>query len=224
MNLETNDNVVVNVDALGNEEEDKKLLYLLKLQSYRKNIISLDEFNIKYAPLFQKAKDMNQAEMRQLSKDYILRIDPYNPVYIVNDIDRPTVEELLRESNVAMILPAIYNRLGTVNDVKARDGSEIGLEKMLAFNNLVAMDITDPFDKKKIRYSQEIAMIFNAMTDPEQLEKNKERAQEMARQVLSKTSEPIVTDTSESFEEALKDYQEAIDDSTSSTTEHEEFL
>ncbi len=228
MNLTTNDNVTVNMDMLGKDkEEDKKLLYLLKMQTYRKNIIPLVEFNLKYAPLFQKAKDMNHKELQQLSQDYMLRIDPYHPVYVVNDTEYQTVEELLQESNIVMILPAIYNRLGTVNDVKTKDGQDIGLEKMLAFNNLAAMEIQDPFDKKKIRYSQEIAMIFNAMTDPEQLQKNKEKAQEMAKQVLSRQSVPVVKEQSDEIpEDVLKEYQDASDSDATSTLsgEHEEFL
>lgn len=228
MNLTTNDNVTVNIDMLGKDkEEDKKLLYLLKMQTYRKNIIPLDEFNLKYASLFQKVKDMNHKELQQLSQDYMLRIDPYNPVYVVNDMSYQTVEELLQDSNVVMILPAIYNRLGTVNDVKSEDGQEIGLEKMLAFNNLAAMEIQDPFDKKKIRYSQEIAMIFNVMTDPEQLQKNKEKAQEMAKQALMKQSVPVVQESSDEIpEDVLKDYQDASESDLTSTSsgEHEEYL
>ena len=224
MNLNTNDNCVVNVDALGKDpSEDKKLLYLLKMQTFRKNIIPLVEFNTQFAPLFQKVKDMDQEELRQLSNTYMMRIDPYHPVYIVNDVSYPTVEELLQDENVVMILPAIYNRLGTVNDVKSKDGKEIGLEKMLAFNNLVATDISDPFDKKKIRYSQELGMILNAMTDPTVLKQNKERAQEMAKQALI-PREPKEQDTSEDIpDDILAEYQEASD-TDASPTEHEEFL
>lgn len=224
MNLSNNDNVTINFDAVGkSKEEDKKLMYLLKMQTYRKNIIPLDEFNLKFAPLFQKVEVMNQAELRQLSQDYMLRIDPYNPVYIVNNPDYQTIEELLQDSNVVMILPAIYNRIGTVNDVKTKDGEEIGLEKMLAFNNLAAMEITDPFDKKKIRYSQELAMIFNVMTDPEQLKKNKEKAQEMAKQALVHREVPVQTESSDNIpDDILQEYQDAS--AEPSSTEHEEFL
>jgi hypothetical protein len=168
---------------------------------------------------------MNQSDMRQLAQDYMMRIDPYNPVYIVSDMTKPTVEELLQDSNVVMILPAIYNRLGTVNDVKAKDGTEIGLEKMLAFNNLAALEITDPFDKKKIRYSQEMAVIFNAMTDPEQLERNKARAQEMARQALVPRERTIESSGDTIPDDVLREYQTASEDNTASTsTEHEEYL
>lgn len=224
MNLSNNDNVSVNFDAVGkSKEEDEKLLYLLKMQTYRKNIIPLDEFNIKYATLFQKAKEMDSAALQQLSQDYMLRIDPYNPVYIVNNDGYQTIEELLQDSNVVMILPAIYNRLGTVNDVKTEKGDEIGLEKMLAFNNLAAMEITDPFDKKKIRYSQELAMIFNAMTDPEKLRKNKEKAQEMAKQALVHREVPVQTESSGDIpDDILQEYQDAS--AEPSSTEHEEFL
>ena len=225
MNLNNNDNVAVNIDMIGKDKtEDQKLMYLLKMQMYRKNIIPLVEFNMKYASLFQKARDMNQADMRQLSQDYMLRVDPYNPVYIVNDMSRSTVEELLKEDNIVMILPAIYNRIGTVNDVKAKDGSEVGLEKMLAFNNLVALDIADPFDKKKIRYSQELALIFNAMTDPDQLQKNKERAQEMARQALIPRERTEHDEQGEMIpDDVLAEYQEAATEEPTST-EHVEFL
>ena len=225
MNLNTNDNCVVNVDALGKDpEEDKKLMYLLKMQTFRKNIIPLAEFNMKFAPLFQKVKDMDQQELRQLSNTYMMRIDPYHPVYIVNDVSYPTVEELLKDDNVVMILPAIYNRLGTVNDVKSKDGKDIGLEKMLAFNNLAALDIADPFDRKKIRYSQELGMIVNAMTDPAILQRNKEKAQEMAKQALAPRELKEQSTSEDIPDDILQEYQTASEEVEPITTEHEEFL
>ena len=225
MNLSNNDNYTINIDAIGKDpEEDKKLLHLLKMQTYRRNIIPLEEFNMKFAPLFQKVKDMDQAAMRQLSQDYMMRIDPYNPVYIVNDTTYPTVEELLSDKNVVMILPAIYNRLGTVNDVKAKDGTEIGLEKMLAFNNIVALNITDPFDKKKIRYSQELSLILEAMTDPDKLKQNKEKAQEMAKQALIPRA-AAEQDTSDAIpDDVLKEYQAATEEADTTIEEHEEYI
>ena len=228
MNLLNNDNVTLNIDEIGkNPEEDKKLLYLLKMQTYRKNIIPIEEFNLEFSPLFQKTQQMNPTDLRDLAQRYMMRIDPYNPVFVVSDMSASSIEELLKESNVVFVLPAIYNRLGTVNDLKTKDGVEVGLEKMLAFNNLAAMDITDPFDKKHIRYSQELAAVFNAMTDPAKLQQNKAKAQAMAKKVLAPRDNSQQSDLSESIpEDILKDYQTAseTDSSSSIGTEHEEFL
>ena len=213
---------IVDVDKLGvDPEEDKKLLRMLKEQSLMKNIIPISEFKQKYEPLFQHAADMDATEMRQLSSEYMFRIDPYNPVYVVKNEHGESVEEILRDENVILILPAIYNRIGTVNNLP--DG--VGLEKMLAFNNLAAMDIQDPFDKKKLKYAQELAMVFNAMTDPAELQENKEKAQAMAEQALVASHQQVESQENEQAEmdeDILAEYQEASSEPTQ--TEHEEFL
>ena len=219
MSLENSDNLFVNIDEIDNNpEEAAKLRHLMALQSYRKNIIKVSEFRSKYESLFIKDANANVQELRELANEYMLRIDPYNPVYIVYSLDYPTIKELLQDQNVVVVLPAIYNRLGTVNNLK-----EVGLDKMLAFNNLAAMDISDPFDRKKARYSQDLAAIFNAMTDPAELERNKERAQAMAKTALEKVHRDPESAPEQhvSEDEIIQQYEE---DSADTPTVTEEFL
>lgn len=215
-----NDNVI-DIDKIGvDPEEDAKLLRMLKNQALLKNIIQIDEFRQKYERLFQHVSDMDATEMRTLSSEYMYRIDPYNPVYIVEDAHGESVEHILRSENIILILPAIYNRIGTVNELP----DDVGLDKMLQFNNLVVMDIQDPFDKKKVRYTQELAAVFQAMTDPEKLQENRERAQAMAEQALEASRQQNIAPTQEEQEAddaIIAKYQE---ESAPEPTEHEEYL
>ena len=219
MNLNNDDNCVVNVDEIDRDpNEAAKLKHLLMLQVMKKNIIPHDEFVSKYEVLFKKDRTADITQLQQISAEYMSRIDPYHPVYVVRSMRYSSVEELLQEDNVEVKLPAIWNRIGTVNNL-----DQTGLDKMQAFNNIAALDLSDPFDKKKIRYSQELAAVFNAMTDPTQLAQNKERAQQMAKEALEKVHQdaPPTPDEQEQMDEMIQQYEE---DSAPEPVVTEEFL
>ena len=206
MNLQNDDNCVVNIDEIDRDpNEAAKLKHLMMLQVMKKNIIPHDEFVSKYQVLFQKDRSANVVQLQQIATEYMSRIDPYHPVYVVRSMHYATVEELLQEDNVEVRLPAIWNRIGTVNNLK-----ETGLDAMQAFNNIAALDIADPFDKKKIRHSQQVAAVINAMTDPEQLARNKELAQQMAKEALEKVHQdaPPTKDEQEQMDELIEQYEE----------------
>ena len=219
MNPLNDDNCIVNIDEIDRDpNEAAKLRHLMQMQSYKKNIIPQDEFSSKYEILFKKDRSLNVTELQQIASDYMSRIDPYQPVYIVRSMHFNTIEELLQDSNVVVTLPAIWNRIGTVNNL-----DKTGLDKMQAFNNIAALDLADPFDKKKIRYSQELAAVFNAMTDPTQLAQNKEKAQQMAKDALERVHQdaPATQDEQEQMDEMIQQYEE---DSAPTPITTEEFL
>lgn len=219
MNPLNDDNCIVNIDEIDRDpNEAAKLRHLMRMQSYKKNIIPQDEFSSKYEILFKKDRSLNVTELQQIAADYMSRIDPYQPVYIVRSMHFNTIEELLQDNNVVVTLPAIWNRIGTVNNL-----DKTGLDKMQAFNNIAALDLADPFDKKKIRYSQELAAVFNAMTDPTQLAQNKEKAQQMAKDALEKVHQdaPATQDEQEQMDEMIHQYEE---DSAPTPITTEEYL
>ena len=223
MNLTNDDNCTVNFDKLNDPEESAKLMHLLKLQKYKRNIIEQDEFNSKYKDLFTVQKNMNVEQLRELSAEYMSRIDPYTPVFIVKSLDFPTVEELLAPSNLVLTLPAIWNKIGVVNNL-----GEDGVNIMQAFNNLAASDVDDRFDRKKQMYTKSLGTVIQLMSDQNKLDANKAQAQAMAEDALRKSAainqEQVDTPQGEELsEEFLKQYEGTTTDQ-SSTEETEEFL
>lgn len=221
MNLKNNDNCTVNFDRLDDPEEAKKLAHLFNLQVYRKNIMSTEDFE-QYRRLFETSGDINAEELRNLSLEYMNRIDPYHPVYIVKDMNFSTVEELLKPDNVVLTLPAIYNKIGVVNNL-GKDGVNI----MQAFNNLVATDVDDRFDRKKQTYSKSLQTAINLMTDQNKLDTNKKQAQEMAAQALAQSGKTVQKneDSGEELsEEIIRQYQGNNTPVNPGSEEVEEFL
>ena len=158
--------------------------------------------------------------MQELAAEYMGRIDPYSPVYIVTNTNYESLDELLSPSNVVLTLPAIWNKLGTVNNL-----GQDGLNIMQAFNNIVANDIDDRFDRKKQMYSKSLATTIELMTDPAKLEENKRQARAMASEAISKSNQDLKVEESgeELSEEFLKQYQGKPNDNNPSG-ETEEFL
>ena len=221
MNLKNNDNCTVDFDRLDDPEESKKLAHLFNLQVYRKNIMSTEDFE-QYKRLFETSGDINAEELRSLSLEYMNRIDPYHPVYIVKDMSFSTVEELLKPDNVVLTLPAIYNKIGVVNNL-GKDGVNI----MQAFNNLAATDIDDRFDRKKQTYSKSLQTAINLMTDQNKLDTNKKQAQEMAAQALAQSGKAVQQneDSGEELsEEIIRQYQGNNTPVNPGPEEVEEFL
>lgn len=221
MNLKNNDNCTVDFDRLDDQEESKKLVHLFNLQVYRKNIMSTEDFE-QYRRLFETSGDINAEELKSLSLEYMNRIDPYHPVYIVKDMSFSTVEELLKPDNVVLTLPAIYNKIGVVNNL-GKDGVNI----MQAFNNLAATDIDDRFDRKKQTYSKSLQTAINLMTDQNKLDINKKQAQEMAAQALAQSGKTVQQneDSGEELsEEIIRQYQGNNTPVNPGSEEVEEFL
>ena len=223
MNLDNSDNCTVDFDKLDDPNEAAKLKYLLQVQRYKKNIISQEEFEQKYKILFTVQNNMDQESLQELANEYMHRIDPYTPVFIVKNMEYHTVEELLAENNLVLTLPAIWNRIGVVNNV-----GEDGVNIMQAFNNLAVNDVDDRFDHKKQMYTKSLGTVIQLMTDQNKLDANKAQAQAMAQEALRKSAamnqeqleEPKGEELSEEF---LKQYQ-GVPQDQSNTEETEEFL
>lgn len=224
MNLDNSDNCTVDFDKLNDPKEAEKLKYLLQVQRYKKNIISQEEFEQKYKVLFTIQNNMDQNSLQDLANEYMHRIDPYTPVFIVKSLAYHTVEELLAENNLVLTLPAIWNRIGVVNNV-GQDGVNI----MQAFNNLAVNDIDDRFDRKKQMYTKSLGTVIQLMTDQSKLDANKAQAQEMAQEALRRSAALNQAQVDEPqggeelSEEFLKQY-EGNNPKQSNTEETEEFL
>lgn len=223
MNLTNDDNCTVDFDKINDPKESAKLMHLLKLQKYKKNIMTEEEFDEKYRELFQVQKNMNSDELRELAAEYMGRIDPYTPVYIVKSMDYSTVEELISEPNLVLTLPAIWNRIGVVNNV-GQDGVDI----MQAFNNIAASDIDDRFDRKKQMYTKSLSTVIQLMTDQGKLDANKAQAQEMAQEALRRSAESRQEELDnpqgeELSEDIIKQYQ-GNSNTTQESDETEEYL
>ena len=217
--MTTNEDYYVNFDNINDPEEQAKLKRILDAQKYKTNIISHDEFVAKYSVLFRKNQTITD-DIQELAAEYMGRIDPYNPVYIVTNTNYESLDELLSPSNIVLTLPAIWNKLGTVNNL-----GQDGLNIMQAFNNIVANDIDDRFDRKKQMYSKSLATTIELMTDPAKLEENKRQARAMASEAISKSNQELKVEESgeELSEEFLKQYQGKPNDNNPSG-ETEEFL
>ena len=217
--MTANEDYYVNFDNINDPEEQAKLKRILDAQKYKTNIISHDEFVAKYSVLFRKNQTITD-DMQELAAEYMGRIDPYSPVYIVTNTNYESLDELLSPSNVVLTLPAIWNKLGTVNNL-----GQDGLNIMQAFNNIVANDIDDRFDRKKQMYSKSLATTIELMTDPAKLEENKRQARAMASEAISKSNQDLKVEESgeELSEEFLKQYQGKPNDNNPSG-ETEEFL
>lgn len=217
--MTANEDYYVNFDNINDPEEQAKLKRILDAQKYKTNIISHDEFVAKYSVLFRKNQTITD-DMQELAAEYMGRIDPYSPVYIVTNTNYESLDELLSPSNVVLTLPAIWNKLGTVNNL-----GQDGLNIMQAFNNIVANDIDDRFDRKKQMYSKSLATTIELMTDPAKLEENKRQARAMASEAISKSNQELKVEESgeELSEEFLKQYQGKPNDNNPSG-ETEEFL
>ena len=223
MDVINNDNCTVDFDKLNDPEEGAKLQYLLKIQRYKRNIISQDEFESKYKELFTVQKNMDAEELRKLSTEYMSRIDPYTPVFIVKNINYRTVEELIAPDNVVLTLPAIWNKIGVVNNL-----GEDGVNIMQAFNNLAATDVDDRFDRKKQMYTKSLGTVIQLMTDQGKLDANKAQAQEMAQEAVRKSAainqEQIDNPQGEELSEEFLEQYQGTQQSSSNTEETEEFL
>lgn len=224
MNLNDSDNCTVDFDKLNDPQEAAKLQYLLQVQRYKKNIISQEEFNQKYKVLFTIQRNIDQESLKQLADEYMHRIDPYTPVFIVKTTEFSTVEELLNENNLVLTLPAIWNRLGVVNNV-----GEDGVNIMQAFNNLAVNDVDDRFNHKKQMYTKSLGTVIQLMTDQNKLDANKAQAQAMAQEALRRSAAMNQEKVDEQqggeelSEEFLKQYQ-GTTQSSSTAEETEEFL
>jgi fructose 1,6-bisphosphatase len=221
MNILTDDNCIVDVTRLDDPEEQKKLQYLFKLQSYKKNIILEDEFNEKYRRLFTKDQNISVEDLQDISTEYIGRIDPYNPVYIVRSTSYSTVEELLDPKNVVMTLPAIWNKIGVINNV-----GEDAMNVLQAFNNIAAQGMDDVGDRKKKAYSESVCMAIQLMSDDNKLDMNKQKAQEMAKNVVTPKVEEKVEDHNDYLsDDIIQKYQNTdVETHNDKPIEHEEFL
>ena len=172
-------NEVIDVTRIDSSPaEAEKLKRTFKIIMYRKNIMHVDEFMQHYAGLFQKkvALNMDPEYLKNLSEEYIHRVDMYNPVYVVRSKSSTRVKELLDPSNVVFVLPAVYGRTGVVNDLGKR-----AINEMQAFNNIVATDMDDRFDRKKSIYANSLATIINNMTDDKKLLGEQETAERQAK-------------------------------------------
>ena len=216
-------NEVIDVTRIDSSpEEAAKLKRTFKIIMYRKNIMHIDEFMNHYVQLFKKnvALNMDPNDLKELSEQYMHRVDMYNPVYIVKSKSSTLVRELLDPSNVLFVLPAVYSHTGVVNDLGQR-----AVNEMQAFNNIVATDMDDRFDKKKSIYANSLATIINHMTDDNKLLNEQEIAERQAKIAVEasksyKVGKDVTPDIQNVPEEMLEELSHAA--SISKPTEFKE--
>ena len=232
INLDDEYSINIDYDRLDDPEEARKLKYLREKEKYKKNIILMSEFNEKYSILFNKneATSLDMETLQKLSQEYVTRIDPYFPVYIIKQRNSALVSELLSKENLVYVLPPMYNRVRVINEL-GKDAVDV----LQAFNNVAALNMDDRFDQKKAKYSKYVSILLDNLNSTEARMENKETSLKLAEKAVQdsnvyRTSGKIemtpddVSDIPEDMMEELNELNQAQQPKQEEETVTEEFL
>lgn len=159
-NKSYNDSFINFSKVLENDKEElARLDDMLNTAIRERNTISTMEFK-KFEPIFKlSGRDiLGNEDYDELCREYFKRVSPYHPVYIVDN-----------EGTVVLTLPAIFNSVACVSDA-----GPAGCNAIDAFTN--ANEAADEFNVKKKTYTGYLSQIFDAVQDPETLQRRREEA------------------------------------------------
>ena len=183
--------------ALYRQEEVERWAAILEGETKRKNILTESEFE----PIFMKSevdfKDIDslrrRQELQELSREYFDRINPYDEVTIVSDMDHTTVVATLPKMYVAL-KPLSKNHDTAITD----------------FDNMTSVagrkDIQDE-GRDKLLYA--IVQSQDLKTLPYRAKEEKARYRELASKVVASPTEKVSNPTSSSDTNDQKQVEQA---------------